>query len=184
MVEWDMLLIVLCVIALFAAHTRIHRLKGKVVLTPEQRTRLLQLAELSLQSSDVPVGALLIYRGKVIGEGCNTVLRNQKAGEHAEVNAISAAIAALGMEEFSSLDRRELLLISSFEPCIMCGGAFVNYNIQNVFFMKEKDLSYTGKEEGLFVRYLIRRRQVKSNREQDDLFEKHPRYPGNKDNTA
>jgi tRNA(Arg) A34 adenosine deaminase TadA len=181
MFEGLTLLIVIGGLALYAAHPRLHRLKGKVALTEEQRARLLELAGLSLQTADVPVGALLIYQGKVIGEGYNTVLRHQKAGEHAEVNAISAAIAALGMDEFSSLNRSELVLISTFEPCLMCGGACVNYNIQNVFFLKEKDFSYTGREEALFVRYLLRRRQIKNNREQETLFEKHPYYPGRRE---
>ncbi len=180
MLEWFSFLSILSMIVLFAAHTKIHRLKGRVVLTQEQQARLLELAELSLQSSDVPVGALLIYQGEVIGEGYNTVLRNQRAGEHAEVNAISSAIAGMGMESFSLLDRRKLVLISTFEPCMMCGGAFINYNIQNVFFLKEKDFSYTGKEEALFVRYLLRRRQIKNNREQDILFQRHPQYPARK----
>ena len=178
MLEWFVLFIALGVIALYGVHAKTHRFKGKVVLTEEQRMRILELAERSLQSGDVPVGALLLYRGKIIGEGYNTVLQNRKAGEHAEVNAISAAISSLGMEQFSSLDRGELVLLSTFEPCMMCGGAFVNYNIQNVFFMKEKSFLYTAKEEALFARYLFRRRQIRGGREQDVLFEKHPRYPG------
>jgi len=161
-------------------HTRLHRLKGKVVLLDEQRAKLLELAERSLESGDVPVGAILLYRGKVIGEGHNTVLRNGKGGEHAEINAISAALNSMGMEKFSALDRKDLVLLSTFEPCLMCAGAFVNYNIQSIFFMKEKDFSYTGKEEALFVRYLLRRRQIRGSREQDLLFEKHPRYPGSR----
>ena len=111
-----------------------------------------------------------------MGEGYNTVLRNAKAGEHAEVNAISNAIASMGMEKFSSLDRSALVLVSTFEPCLMCAGAFINYNIQIVYFMKEKDLSYIGKEEALLFRYLLRRRQVRNKGEQTSLFEKHPEY--------
>lgn len=180
MPELVFIVILLIVGIALTFHTRLHRLKGRVALIDEQRTRLFDLAERSLESGDVPVGALLLYQGKVIGEGYNTVLRNGKGGEHAEINAISGAIGSMGMEKFSALERKELVLISSFEPCLMCAGAFVNYNIQHVFFMKEKDLGYTGKEEALFIRYLIRRRQIKGGREQDLLFEKHPLYPGNR----
>ena len=164
----------------FLAHSKLHRLRKKMVLTKEHYSRLLELAERSLESSDVPVGAILLYKGETIGEGFNTVLRNAKAGEHAEVNAISAAIKDLGMEKFAMLERDSLLLATTFEPCLMCAGAFINYNIQNIFFMKEKELSYTTKEEALFVRYLLRRTQIKSANEQDVLFEKHPRYPQKK----
>ena len=164
----------------FVLQTRLHRLKGRVVLLDEQRVRILELAERALDSGDVPVGALLLYQGNVIGEGYNTVLRNGNGGEHAEINAISGAIRSMGMDRFMALDRDELVLASTFEPCLMCAGAFVNYSIERVFFMKEKELRYTGKEEALFARYLLRRRQIKGNREQDLLFERHPRYPGNR----
>ncbi|HTY11912.1 MAG TPA: nucleoside deaminase [Bacteroidota bacterium] len=161
---------------LYSIHTKLHRLKNRIGLDKSHHARLLELAELSLCSSDVPVGALLIYNGEIIGEGYNTVLRHRKAGEHAEVNAISSAIEHLGMETFSALDRRHLILVSTFEPCLMCAGAFVNYNIQYVYFMKEKDLAFTAREEALLIRYLFRRKQIKNNNEQESLFERHPGY--------
>jgi tRNA(Arg) A34 adenosine deaminase TadA len=166
--------------ALYFNHTRIHRLRRKIILTKKHYDRLLELAERALDSSDVPIGALLLYKGIIIGEGYNTVVRNAKAGEHAEVNAISNAIAAMGMEKFSSLDRGSLVLVSTFEPCLMCAGAFINYNIQNVYFMKEKEVSFTAKEELRFIRYLFRRKQAENNDEQASLFEKHPGYPAKK----
>ena len=157
-------------------HTKLHRPKGRIVLDKNHYARLLELAELPLSSSDVPVGAILLYKGEIIGEGYNTVLRHQKAGEHAEVNAISEAIGRLGMEKFSALDRRDLTLVSTFEPCLMCAGAFINYNIKHVYFMKEKGLAYSAKEEALFLRYLASRKQVRNNNEQEALFERHPGY--------
>jgi len=166
--------------ALYFNHTRIHRLRRKITLTKKHYDRLLELAERALDSSDVPIGALLLYKGIIIGEGYNTVVRNAKAGEHAEVNAISNAIAAMGMEKFSSLDRGSLVLVSTFEPCLMCAGAFINYNIPNVYFMKEKEVSFTAKEELRFIRYLFRRKQAENNDEQASLFEKHPGYPAKK----
>ncbi len=167
-------------LAFYFFHPKFHRLKSTVVLNEKHYARLLELAERPLDSSDVPVGALLLFEGIIIGEGYNTVLRNVKAGEHAEVNAISNAIASMGMEKFSSLDRGSLVLVSTFEPCLMCAGAFINYNIQKVYFMKEKEFSITGKEEARFIRYLMRRRQVKNKDEQASLFEKHPGYPARK----
>jgi tRNA(Arg) A34 adenosine deaminase TadA len=174
------LFLIICAVVVYLSHSKLHRLRRTIVLTKEHYSRLFELAKRSLETSDVPVGALLLYKGEIIGEGFNTVLRNAKAGEHAEVNAISAAIKDLGMEKFTMLERDSLLLATTFEPCLMCAGAFINYNIQNVFFMKEKDFSYTTKEEALFVRYLLRRKQIKSGNEQDVLFEKHPDYPQKK----
>ncbi len=183
MSQWILFIVLLltgCAFVFSLGRSKFHRLRRPIVLTKEQYSRLLELAERSLETSDVPVGAILLYKDEIIGEGFNTVLRNAKAGEHAEVNAISAAIKNLGMEQFAVLERDSLLLATTFEPCLMCAGAFINYNIQNVFFMKEKDFSYTAKEEALFVRYLLRRKPIKSGNEQDVLFEKHPDYPQKK----
>jgi len=171
-----LLLTVVLLLFMYSFLTKFHHLKSRIILDTDQYMRLFELAELSLASADVPVGAVLLYEGKIIGEGYNTVMRNRKAGEHAEVNAISSAIERLGMEKFSALDRRHLVLVSTFEPCSMCAGAFINYNVQHVYFMKEKDLPFSAKEEALFVRYLLRRRQVKNKNEQESLFEKHPGY--------
>ncbi len=171
-----LLILALCGAVLWATHTRVHRLRSKIILPPKLVARILELAERSLESSDVPVGALLLFEGSIIGEGCNTVLRNARAGEHAEVNAISSAIAAMGIEKFSLLDRGRLVLVSTFEPCLMCAGAFINYNIQHVYFMKEKDLTYAGREEAQLLRYLLRRKQVRNNDEQAALFRRHPAY--------
>ena len=175
-----LLVLAFCGLVLYVLRTKFHHLRSMVVLDEKHFARLLELAERSLDSSDVPVGALLLHNGIIIGEGYNTVLRNAKAGEHAEVNAISNALAAMGMEKFSSLDRASLILVSTFEPCLMCAGAFINYNIQNVYFMEEKEVSFTAKEELRFTRYLLRRKQVKNNNEQAALFEKHPGYPAKK----
>ena len=173
-----LILIFICM-ALYFNHTRIHRLRRKITLTKKHYDRL-RMADRALDSSDVPIGALLLYKGIIIGEGYNTVVRNAKAGEHAEVNAISNAIAAMGMEKFSSLDRGSLVLVSTFEPCLMCAGAFHQLQHPNVYFMKEKEVSFTAKEELRFIRYLFRRKQAENNDEQASLFEKHPGYPAKK----
>jgi len=171
------LLFLLFASVLFFAYARMHRFRRKTVLNPHQFSRLFELAGRSLESLDVPVGAILLYRGEVIGEGYNTVLRNARAGEHAEVNAISDAIMRLGMEAFVSLERDSLKLVTTFEPCLMCAGACINYNIRHVYFLKEKDIFYTGREAAHFIRYAFSRKQVRHDGEQDALFEQHPMYP-------
>lgn len=156
---------------------RVYRWKRKFILNETQFSRLLELAQRSLESLDVPVGALLIYQNKIIGEGFNTVLRMSAAGGHAEINAISDAIKQLGMERFSSLDRNSLFLVTTFEPCFMCAGAFINYNIRQIYFLKEKDLLYLSKEGVQLIRYYLKRSTVNHSGEQDKLFERHPHYP-------
>lgn len=152
-----------------------------MTLPPEQYRKLFALAEKSLESLDIPVGALLLYRGEIIGEGFNTVLRNGIAGGHAEMNAISDALLRLGSEHFSALDRNHLFLISTFEPCLMCAGAFITHNIQYVHYLEKKNLSYVLKEVALFFRYLFRRKRLSRKNDQRELFLRHPLYPGRND---
>jgi tRNA(Arg) A34 adenosine deaminase TadA len=156
---------------------RIYYLKRKVVINERQFSRLLELAHRSLESLDVPIGALLIYQNEIIGEGYNTVLHSSDAGGHAEINAISDALKRLGMERFSSLDRNSLFLVTTFEPCLMCAGAFINYNIKQVYYLKDKDFLYLAKEGVRFFRYYVHRGRIQHTGEQDRLFEQHPGYP-------
>lgn len=179
-----LLLLILFISIVLVLTVRLHRLKRKVLLNENQFSRLLELARRSLESLDVPIGALLIYQNDIIGEGYNTVLRASDAGGHAEINAISDALKRLGMERFSSLDRNSLFLVTTFEPCLMCAGAFINYNIKQVYFLKEKDFMYLSKEGARFLRYYFRRRKMKHAGEQDTLFEQHPCYPQRQVNTG
>ena len=178
----DIILIAFCFILAGYAGSKIYLLRPAIKLSEQQLARLLALARQSLESLDVPVGALLLYQNEIIGEGCNTVLLASDAGGHAEINAISGAIHRLGMEQFSALDRASLILFTTFEPCLMCTGAFINYNIKNVYFLKEKDTLYLTKEALRFVRYYVRRGKMHHAGEQDALFEQHPRYPLRKEN--
>jgi tRNA(Arg) A34 adenosine deaminase TadA len=102
------------------------------VLEPEHRLADHEVAELSalgataIGSLVVPVAALLVYQGRIIGRGYNTVRREGNAGGHAEINAISDAMRSLGPEGFDALDRDHLVLLTTFEPCAMCRGAIIS----------------------------------------------------------
>ena len=176
------IIVVLSFVLIFYACIKIYRKRHTLKLDEHQMARLLSLAKQSLDSLDVPIGALLMYRNEIIGEGYNTVLCTSNAGGHAEINAISDAIKRLGMERFSLLDRKSLVLVTTFEPCLMCAGAFMNYNIRRVYFLKEKDAVYLSKEGVRFIRYYLQRRKIKNDGEQDILFELHPHYPMRKVN--
>jgi tRNA(Arg) A34 adenosine deaminase TadA len=140
-------------------------------------SRLQALAKQSLESMDVPVGALLLYDRAIIGEGYNTVLRENSAGGHAEINAISSALDAMGSDRFALLDRSKLVLVSTFEPCLMCTGACINYDIRTVYYLEGKDAPELLAEGSSYVRYLFRRMRIRNRGEQVALFNQHPRYP-------
>jgi len=158
-------------------HSKWHLFRISPDISPDDKKELVELALNSLESKDVPVAALLIYKGKVIGAGYNTVVRNTSAGEHAEINAISNAIDSLGFRQFQFLDRDSLWLISTYEPCMMCAGAMVIYNIQKVSFLKEKTLEHNLRQDARLLRYFWKRTPMQPASLQDSLFYLHPDYP-------
>jgi tRNA(adenine34) deaminase len=77
-------------------------------------------AEKALATGDVPIGAVAVYQGKVIGSGCNRREADHDPTAHAEIIAIRAASRTL---EHWRLDG--VTLYCTLEPCTMCGGAMV-----------------------------------------------------------
>ncbi len=94
-------------------------------LAPHEVAALAELGAAAAADLDVPVAALLVHDGTIIGRGRNTVLRDGNAGGHAEINAISDALRTLGPAGLDALDRDKLVLLTTFEPCAMCRGAIL-----------------------------------------------------------
>jgi tRNA(Arg) A34 adenosine deaminase TadA len=138
--------------------------------------RLKHLGMESLRSNDVPVASILLYGDSIVGEGFNTVLRDNNAGGHAEINAISHAMHRIGLTSFSRLNRDSLALVSTFEPCTMCMGAMLEYRIKHVRFLKPKPFLYLLQEELRSIRYRWRWQKVGPETLQDSLFFSHPGY--------
>jgi tRNA(Arg) A34 adenosine deaminase TadA len=95
--------------------------------------------ESALESGDLPAAAVLVYGREIIGRGFVTVRRDKAAGGHAEINAISDALRNVGFERFWKMRRDSLAIITTLEPCPMCRGAIVQYNIRLVRILKEKN---------------------------------------------
>ena len=51
----------------------------------------IKMAELAFQNDEVPVGAIIVYQGQIIGRGFNQVLAKNSVSSHAEINAINQA---------------------------------------------------------------------------------------------
>lgn len=147
-----------------------------MTVSPSIIERLVVLGKEALASGDVPIAAVLLYHGEVIGEGYNTVVRTGNAGEHAEVNAISAAIRSVGAEKFRALDRKELLLVSTFEPCVMCIGACINNGITRVAYLQPKNGRDRWKELRAMLLHVLRRGRLPGHGEQIELFRLHPDF--------
>lgn len=77
-------------------------------------------AELSFKKKEVPVGAVVVHNGAVIGRGSNQIEMLQDPTAHAEMIAITAAAAHLGSRRLE-----KCTLYVTLEPCPMCAGAIV-----------------------------------------------------------
>ncbi|MGN0113757.1 MAG: tRNA adenosine(34) deaminase TadA [Acutalibacteraceae bacterium] len=91
--------------------------------------RCIELAEIAAENGDVPVGAVVVRNGKIIGEGINRREQRKNPVLHAEIEAIESAAKTLGGWRLDNCD-----LYVTLEPCPMCSGAIINARIKNVYF--------------------------------------------------
>ncbi len=91
--------------------------------------RALELARLAAEEDEVPVGALVVYDGRIIAEARNRRETDKLATHHAELLAIEEACRVRGGWRLP-----DCTLYVSLEPCPMCGGAIVNARIPRVVF--------------------------------------------------
>lgn len=86
-------------------------------------------ANKAFKSREVPVGAVVVKDGRVIGRGFNKTEAQKDPTAHAEILAIKEAAESLGSWR---LDDCELYV--TLEPCPMCAGAIINSRIKRVYF--------------------------------------------------
>ena len=89
----------------------------------------LELAAEARRRGEVPVGAVVVLDGAVIGEGFNQPIGSHDPTAHAEIVAMRAAAAALGNYRLTGAE-----LYVTIEPCQMCVGAMIHARIARVVY--------------------------------------------------
>jgi len=89
----------------------------------------LRLANKAVEADEVPVGAVVVREGKIIGRAYNQVELLKDATAHAEMLALTQAEAAVGDWRLADSD-----LYVTKEPCAMCAGALVHTRVRRVIF--------------------------------------------------
>lgn len=89
----------------------------------------LALAKAAAENGEVPVGALVIKDGKIIGRGANRPIACHDPTAHAEIIAMREAAAALGSDRLTGCD-----LWVTLEPCAMCAGAIAHARIARLYY--------------------------------------------------
>ena len=89
----------------------------------------LRLAARAREGDEVPVGAVVVRAGKIIGRAYNQVELLKDATAHAEMLALTQAEAAVGDWRLVDCD-----LYVTKEPCVMCAGALIHVRIRRLVF--------------------------------------------------
>ena len=93
----------------------------------------IKLAEKSLKSKDVPIGAIVVKDNVIVGKGYNTREKKQNIMGHAEINAIIMASKVLNNWNLSNCE-----LYVTLKPCNMCMEIIKQSRIKKVYYLLEK----------------------------------------------
>ncbi|HEY1076346.1 MAG TPA: tRNA adenosine(34) deaminase TadA [Fontimonas sp.] len=84
----------------------------------------LLLARRAQQQGEVPVGAVVTFQGRIVGEGWNRPIAEHDPSAHAEMIALRAAAKRIGNYRLT-----DTTLYVTLEPCVMCAGAIVHARV-------------------------------------------------------
>ena len=87
------------------------------------------LAQLAFENNEVPVGAIIVNNGEIIGTGFNQVIAKKSISSHAEINAINEASNFIKNYRLKGCD-----IYVTLEPCHMCAKAIVDARIKSLYF--------------------------------------------------
>ncbi len=102
---------------------------GRACRDEQWMRHALALAQRAREIDEVPVGAVLVYEGKVLGEGWNQPIASVDPSAHAEIVALRQA--AVRLHNYRLVDTT---LYVTKEPCVMCAGALVHARVKRVVF--------------------------------------------------
>ena len=89
----------------------------------------LQEAQKAFDDDEVPVGAIVVHKNKIIGRGYNQIEKLKDATAHAEMIAITSA-----SNNLQSWRLNECSIYVTLEPCIMCTGALLSSRINELYY--------------------------------------------------
>jgi len=104
-------------------------------------------AERGLAEGGIPIGSVLVHRGKIVGRGHNRRVQRGSAILHGEMDALENA------GRHPAAVYRESVLYTTLSPCAMCSGAILLYGIPRVVIGENR--TFLGEEELLRARGVI-----------------------------
>jgi|TARA_B100001094_G_C17511689_1_gene475912 tRNA(adenine34) deaminase len=92
-------------------------------------TEAINMAKLAFENDEVPVGAIVVNNGEIIGRGFNQVVAKNSIAAHAEINAINQASQFLQNYRLNNCD-----IYVTLEPCHMCAKAILDARLCSLYF--------------------------------------------------
>ncbi len=89
----------------------------------------LRCAQRALEAGEVPVGAVVILKDRIVGRGWNRNVAGQDPSAHAEIVALREASQNLGNHRLSDCE-----LFATIEPCAMCAGALIHARVRRLVY--------------------------------------------------
>jgi tRNA(adenine34) deaminase len=100
-----------------------------MISDPEAMEAALSEARDAAVAGEVPIGAVAVHDGAIVGRGQNRVLRDNDPTAHAEIVAVRAAALALGNYRLHGC-----ALYVTLEPCAMCAGAMIHARLDRLVY--------------------------------------------------
>jgi tRNA(Arg) A34 adenosine deaminase TadA len=95
--------------------------------------KIIELSKYAFDNDDIPVGAIVVQNGKIIGEGFNTRNKFKSVIGHAEIDAIEMACKHIGDWRLDDCEMYVTLM-----PCMMCAGAIIESRIKKVYYLCDR----------------------------------------------
>jgi tRNA(adenine34) deaminase len=89
----------------------------------------LRAAQRALEAGEVPVGAVVVCEGKIVGQGWNRNIADSDPTAHAEIVALREAGRNIGNHRLEDCE-----LFATIEPCAMCAGALVHARLKRLVY--------------------------------------------------
>jgi len=119
----------------------------------------LELAEIALKEGEFPVGAILVYKNEILATGSRKGTTGEFVNEvdHAEITALRNLA---GRKEFNEINRQEMTLYCTMEPCLMCFGAILLSGIGKIVYAYEDAMGGGTKIDPKNLSPLYRERKI------------------------
>jgi tRNA(Arg) A34 adenosine deaminase TadA len=148
------------------------RIRPKVEVPKEVKDSLIVLMKKAKEMGETPVAAIITFDDSILASAYNTVKADSDFTRHAEINAISCLINKYGHEKFNELDRKKLILYSTYEPCLMCKGAIMHTKIMKIVSLYKKPIKENYFFENNNWSYYFNRKTGKLTEEEEQQCEK------------